>query len=1041
MKNCTHPLYNLLMVLFCYAVWLPTYAQQPTNQEKTVTGTVTDENDKPLPGVNVLVKGTTVGTVTDVEGDYRLIAPGDAEMLVLSSVGYTSTEISIGDRTVIDVSMDPNIQSLSEVVVIGYGEVKKANLTGSVAKITDQAIESRPIADLGEAFQGQLAGVRAQSTSGRPGEAPTIRIRGSNSINGNSEPLYVIDGVPRDNMEDLNPNDISSIQILKDAASTSIYGARGGNGVVLIETKNGSGKPSINFQSYVGISQAERMLDNMTGEEFVAYNIYRRNVDYLREGGSMSDPMSERPVGQQIPDFWLTQTDFVDWQDEVLRNAPLQNYSLSASASGDMGSIFFSFGYLDQEGILIETGAKRINARLNASMNVNERMRAGLNLSVANAHQFGENGNTKDKALQWALNTSPLMRLDQGTEAWGYPTDVGATPVNVVERLRRTTEDNKDTRILASLWGEYDIIDGLTFRSQYSNAYDATIFEYFLPADVNYGRPSLGRAYSYKTTEWTVQNTLTYDKTLEDHHVNVLLGQAATQEDYLRIRAQATDYPYETIETLNVATTPTRGDSEKYTYSTASYFGRISYDFRDKYLLTASVRRDGSSRFGTNQKWGLFPALTAGWKLSEEPFMQGANWITLLKPRVSWGKSGNDRIGNYQSLALLTTGATTSWGGNIVPGVAPANIPNPDLKWEATRSVDVGLDFNGFNNRLQLSADYYVNTTQDLLFNVTIPNTNGFGSYLTNLGSVQNRGWELDVTTYNVSGNFNWSTSFNLARNRNEVLDMGDLDEIITSGGFGSYFLTEVGGPISQFYALETDGLLMPEDFDAEGNATVPIIAGQEEGGNKFIDQDGDGMINSNDYVGRGSNLPDLIYGVTNRLSYKNLSLSVLIQGQVGGEIEWLGARGLDGVWGGQNVLARWLRSYKPDFEALYGPGENPIPTEYIEEHGIDMSWDGRTRYPYGANDDNSDDRIYSTTFLRVKNITLSYNVPSRILDKVTLGAARIYVSLDNLKTFSDYPSYTLESNTRGNNTTRMGLDYITYPLSRRAVVGVNVTF
>ena len=1036
MNICTSLFRNLLSVLLCCGVLSQTYAQQ-----KTITGQVTDENNESLPGVNVLVKNSTLGTVTDMDGNYRLNAPNDAETLVFSSIGYTTQEAPLDNRTVVDVSMAPNVQSLSEVVVIGDGEVKKANLTGSIAKITDRAIEDRPVANLGEAFQGQLAGVRAQSTSGRPGEAPTIRIRGANSINGNSEPLYVIDGVPRDNMADLNPNDIASIQILKDAASTSIYGARGGNGVVLIETKNGSGKPSISFQSYVGISQAEKMLDNMNGEEFVAYNIYRRNVDYLREGGSMSDPMADRPVEQQIPDFWLTQTDFTNWQDEVLRNAPLQNYSLSASASGDLGSIFFSLGYLDQEGILIETGAERLNARLNASMNINERMRAGLNLSVASAYQYGENGNTKDKALQWALNTSPLMRLDEGTEEWGYPTDVGATPVNVVERLRGTTEENRDTRILASLWGEYDILDGLTFRSQLSQSYDATMQEYFLPANINNGRATTGRARSWATTEWTIQNTLTYDKSFNDHHINALLGQAATEQNYFRVRADATGYPYETIETLNVATTPTRGDSEKNTYTTASYFGRISYDFQDKYLFTASVRRDGSSRFGADRQWGLFPALTAGWKISEEPFMQGVTWVDLLKPRISWGKSGNDRIGNYQALALLTTDATTSWGGSIAPGVAPDNIPNPDLQWEATRSVDVGLDFNGFDNRLQLSADYYVNTTQDLLFNVTIPNTNGFGSYLTNLGSVENRGWELDVTTYNVNGNFNWSTSFNLARNRNKVLDMGGIEEIISSGGFGSYFLTEVGGPISQFYALVTDGLLLPEDFDAEGNATVPVITGQEEGGHKFIDQDGDGMINSNDYVGRGSNLPDLIYGVTNRLSYKNLSLSVLIQGQVGGEIEWLGSRGFDGVWGGNNVLSRWVRSYKPDFEALYGPGENPIPTEYIEKHGIDMSWDGRTRYPYGADDDNSDDRIYSTTFLRVKNITLSYNVPSRILDKVTLGAARIYVSLDNLKTFSDYPAYTLESNTYGDNTQQMGLDYITYPLSRRAVVGLNVTF
>lgn len=1014
-------------------------------QQKRITGKVIDNTGQALPGVTVVIKGSATGTVTNIDGEYSLSEIPDGATLVFSFVGMLTHEVEVGSQTTINVTMQVDAIGLEEVVAIGYGSVKRSNLTSSVSKMTDEGISERPLASVGEAFQGQLAGVRAQASSGMPGEELSIRIRGVNTITGDSNPLYIIDGIPRDNMSDINPSDIASIQILKDAASTSIYGARGGNGVVLIETKRGTGttKPIITFESYYGISQAERKMENMNGPEFVAYQSYLRNLSYLRSGGSMSDPMTDRPLGQRIPDFWYTTTEFTDWQDEVLQNAPIQNYNLSAAAKGDIGNIYFSAGYLDQDGILVYTGYKRFNSRLNASMNISKDFQVGVNVSTSTATRSGQTGNSKDRALHSAINASPLMRTDQGTEAWGRPTsnEIGSNPYNPVETQRQTYDDRRYQSVLSSFWGEYEILKGLTFKSQYSYSFDGYDREYFRPYDISKRAPR-GQVYYNKDTEWTWQNTFTYDRDFGDHNINVLAGTSASEKKGFDIRTYATGYPYETLYTLNLASTPVDANSWKRSYNTASYFGRVSYDYKEKYLLTASLRRDGSSRFGPNKKWGMFPSVTTGWKMSEEAFMEGADWVSLLKPRVSWGMAGNDRIGDYRYESLLSLPAT-SWNDQLVLGVAPGNIANPDLQWETTTTLNVGLDFTGFNNRVQLNVDYYHNKTEDLLFNVNIPTTNGFGSILKNLGSIENRGWEIDLTTFNVSNpDFKWTTNLNLSRNRNKILSMGDLTELVVTGSYGAAYINIVGQPVSQFYYLESNGILGPDDFDAQGNPLVPIRAGAEEGNVKYVNHDdSDQVINSSDRIPQGNNLPDLIFGMTNRFSYKGFDLSVLLNGQVGGKILWLGARGFDGNWGNQNVLKHWLQSYKVDFEAKYGQGENPIPTEYIEKYGIDMSWDGKTPKPVGSYTAEDDRMIYDTSFLRVKNVTLSYTMPKTILTNTPLKSVRLYVSVDNLMTFSDYPGFNPESNTYGNSNTKAGTDYITVPLNRRIIGGVAVTF
>ena len=1011
-----------------------------------VSGQVLDENGAPVGGAFVSVVGTTNGTTTDAQGNWTLTAP-KGSTLEISFLGFVSETVTVTGPGNITLVLKQDSQFLDEIVVVGYGSVKKVNLTGSVAKITDDAMKDRPIATIGEAFQGQIAGVYSSAASGgQPGEDLSIRIRGINTINGVSNPLYVIDGVPRDNMSDLNPSDIASIQVLKDASSTAIYGSRGASGVILIETKQGTGKPTVTFDAYYGFQSPERTMDLQQGYEYVAQEMYIRNLQHLRKGGSMSDPMSSRAAADQIPSWWLTKDTFTDWQSEVLRTAPIQNYQISASAKGDMGSIFMSAGYMDQDGILVGSDYTKANGRVNASLNITKKLRVGVNLGVSRSVHNMAGGGGKESALHHAIIHSPLVDRDAATRDNGIPsaTEVGEIFPSPYLRLVQITDQSEYTRVNAAVWGELEIIDGLTFKSQYSTTYDGRKYEYFLPGNINRnGYKTEGDSNAYRTDNWMLQNTLTYEKSFGKHNINALLGQSAEKQNYFVISAAATGWTYENLTTLNLASTPTTASTSKDGFSNASFFGRFSYNYDEKYLFTASVRRDGSSRFGANHKWGTFPAVSVGWKINKEEFMKNIDWISLLKVRASWGKAGNDNMGsNYPSVAALGT-YNTVWNGTLVSGAAASNMPNADLKWEATKSLNFGVDFAAFKNRLQMSVDYYINDTEDLLFSQPVPYTTGFPSYTTNIGAVRNSGIEFDLTSTNVvAGDFTWSSNVNLSHNTNKVTDLGGQQTLdVTS--WGQMYRTEVGKPLSQFLAYKTIGLLTADCFDASGNATVPIMAGQEEGNYRYQDTNNDGKITADDMVVCGNNFPDLTYGITNKFAYKGLELSVLVQGQIGGEIMYIGGRHNNLGNSGRNSYRHWLTSYKPDFEALYGAGENPIPVEYCKQHGIDMSWDGKTPFAFGQSGGGiaDDNRIYSTTYLRIKNITLAYNLPANLLKKVNIKGAKIYAAMDNVYIFTDYIGYTPESNTNGNGTTRLGVDYSTYPLSRRLIFGASLTF
>ncbi|MBR1575498.1 MAG: TonB-dependent receptor [Bacteroidales bacterium] len=1021
-------------------------AVSATAQTLNVKGRVVDETLSPVPGAFVTDRANkNNGTTTDLDGRFSLDVASSGTVEV-SFMGYATAVVPVNGQDHLTVTLEPDVQALKDVVVVGYGSVKKSDLTYAVAKMTDDQFKERAFSTMSEAFQGMLSGVRASAQNGVPGEELTIRIRGTNTINGDSSPLYVIDGIPSDDMTDISASDIASVQILKDAAATSIYGSRGGNGVVLIETKQGTAsKPTVNFGAWFGFQQVEKTLDMMSGPEWVAYNTFRRNLSYKRAGGSLKTSMEERPAQYQIPSYWMEATEYSDWQDIVFRLAPIQEYTLSFSEKNKNGSTYASVGYLDQQGIVVGSSYNRMNGRINKTVKVGPSLTLGLNMNFSSSNQDGAGASGKEAALHHALQVTPLMKLDEGTRDLGFPENIGMTYPNPLIRLQSTTALTQLFSWGGTLSAEYLITKNLRFKSQYGRSHAGKTYELFEPGNIAYstGFITNGRSYANKKDKWVLQNTLSFNLKASRHTLDAVLGQSAEQMHFYQIETAATGWPYETVSTLNVATTPTLSSTRRNTYSGLSFFGRGSWNYDDRYLLTASLRYDGSSRFGANTKWGLFPSLSGGWKISSEPFMKHQSTISLLKLRASYGVAGNDRIGDYKYIPMLGS-YNASWNGKKVPGLASANISNPDLQWERTRSLDLGLDISLWQNRVQLNADWYDNITDNLLFEVPIPMTSGYSSYTENVGSIRNRGWEVDLTTFNLQGAFNWQTSLNLSHNYNVVLDMGDIKSFTTLA-YDGVFLTAVGGPVSQYYCYQADGLLTAEDIAAG----VPIMEGQREGNPKYVDRSKDGKITEDDYIPQGSSLPDLTWGLTNKFVWKGFDLSIFIQGQFGGKVTFLGARQYDNGAGGStsstNQFSHWLNGWKPDFDALYGEDENPIPREYLEAHGISMEWDGTTpNICYGKYSQNDTRRLYDATYVRIKNVTLGYDFPMKALHAKHIKALRAYLSADNLKTFSDYPGFNPEANDTsagGNNTTRQGIDYSTYPLCRRLILGVNIKF
>ncbi len=1039
----------LLIVAFTLSFPLLSLAQQ-----KQITGTVTDESGSGVPDVTVSVKGSNISTRTDASGRFEIGVPPEMKKieLVFTHVNFAEQTISFTGGAV-NVSLQNSTKRLDEVVVIGYGTQKKRDITGAVAKMNASNLDERPITRVDQALIGQLAGVRVKQTSGVPGRGLSVQIRGTGSITANNEPLYVIDGFPLEvssqnvnggfttgnPLDNINPNDIESIEVLKDASAAAIYGSRGSNGVVLISTKKGkAGKAKMSFNMYAGYNEVLRKLDMLSPQEWVDRSMEMINYNWTHSGtGRTADQTTAQRktilgsqttnVNLMIDDRWLLPDHaglmYVDWQDEFFKKGPVQNYQLSAAGGNEYVKYYLSGNYLDQNGITYGVTNKMYSARANVEVKASDKFRFGLNLAPTYSVINDPGVDGKDNLTHIAASLSPVVEANAGlltgvapytTYAWGN------TRVSPVEAAKQTIGETKLFRTIGTIYGDLTIIPRLVFRSSLNlDNSDATTKSY-TPFAVNLNRVAVGRLIGYKRLNFVNENTLSYNKTFSlKHNVSAVGGFSYSTFKFDNSQINGGTFTSNDVTTLNAATTGSSGFSNETKNVLISYFARAQYDYESKYLLSASIRRDGSSKFGSNTKWGVFPAFSAGWRVSEEKFMQSINIISELKLRGSWGVTGNNGYsGDYNSIGLLTF-ANSSFGGVVANGQIPnpLNFPNPNLSWEESETMNLGFDLGLFQDRIFTSFDIYSKRNSDLLLGIPVPTASGFTTALTNIGKVLNKGWEVEIATRNiVNRSVTWNTSMNLSHNRNEIEQLGPNNTpILFNGGFDiDHSILMVGQPMYSLFLVKEVGILSTKDIADN----YPRFGNEEAGDPKYFDANKDGKIDANDRVLMGGPNPDYVWGITNTVAFKGFDLNFLVQGQWGGLIYSMFGRAVDRTGQGyqDNALASYVNRWKsPADDNKTGLTQKAASTF------------GRIK---------NTDWMYPSDYWRVRNITLGYNLGGLIKNKKIISVARIYITAEN---FFGGDKYKGGWNPEAVNTT--GEDYGSFPLSKGFIGGINLTF
>lgn len=1013
-------------------------------QEKTITGKVSSADGEILPGVNVLIKGTTAGTVTDADGNYTLGVPNANAVLVFSFIGFSPEEVIVADRSVINVSLTPSLETLSEVIVIGYGTVKKSDLTGSVSSIKADELKAVPTTSFDQALQGRAAGVQVVQTSGQPGAEASIRIRGISSINAGNEPLYVIDGMlvttntndvtpgggvgssPRIGpLSAINPNDIESIEILKDASATAIYGSRGTNGVVLITTKRGKkGTSVVNFESYYGFQEPSKKLDLLNASQFAEFvNEARTN------GGQLPEYVNPQNLGEGT-----------DWQKEIFRTAPMQNYQLSFSGGSDKTQYAISGGYFGQDGIVINTDFKRYSFRTNINTELSKKFSVGTNMMFAYTRGTAVNTGLQmitPGVIGAALGMNPILPVYDPNRDGGYTyeNDRGIVIGNPVAEAREHTALSTNGRILGNAEARYKIVEALEFKS--SIGIDATFAKdrSFAPRWLKSAQGSKGEAgiASLDAITWLNENTLTLNKDVgSNSNINAVLGYTIQEFNNERLASYVFDIadPRMGYHNLRGGTNPQPPINGESRWSMMSYLGRVQYSLNSKYIFTVTGRVDASSKFSKNNKYGFFPSGAVAWRISEESFMQPlSDVISDLKLRGSLGIIGNQAIGPYESLALVAPyGEGVFNNGNtytFYTSSQPSGYSNPNLKWETTRQFNVGLDAGFFRDRIQVTADYFQKYTYDLLLGTPIPSTTGFGTTLLNIGNIKNRGFDVELRTINTTGAVKWNTAFNISRYRNEVTKLAkDTDVMLGSG-----LILREGEPIGTFYGLQFDGIFQSDEeaengvvLNGQQNTPANALTRARAGDRKYRNINGDQVINEQDRTIIGNALPDFTWGLNNTVSYMNFNLSVFIQGSHGNDMANFNALALEDFRGVQNISAEaGLNRWTPE-----NPG-NRYPRA-LANRTIDVGTF-------------SSSAIEDASYVRLKNITLGYDLPSSVLGRIKARSLRIYVSATNLVTLTDYSGFDPEGSSYGTSTAMPGVDQGRYPLTKTYLLGLNIGF
>lgn len=990
------------------------HAQQ---QAKTVTGTVTDVSGEPIIGANIRIKGTTTGTITDIDGNFSIKAEPQS-VIEVSYIGYLTQETVINNQKSIRFLLKEDTKTLDEVVVIGYGVQKKADLTGSVANINTEKLNTQSNANIGQALQGKIAGVDIVSQGGAPGSGTRIMVRGIGTLN-NASPLYIVDGMYMNSIDHINPNDIASIDVLKDASSAAIYGSRAANGVIIVTTKEGSnteGKPIIDLSVNLGISTASKFLDMLDAKGWAEVTTIARQA-IGKPALDMATDLANKPDN--------------DWQDIMFRPALMQNYNLAVKGGGKYSTYYTGLGYFNQDGIVKGTNYQRYNIQ---SKNDYKRgiFSAGTNLIISFSHDKPLHQELRGGMIGTILQSVPTLEKYDDTREGGYGGTYGDV-VNIPHPLAIIDDNimdryNENVKIFANLYAQIELFKGLKYKLNLTPDFSFERYKNYLNKyDFGLATNSITQLTERQRRRRNilVENLLTFDRTFGEHKISALAGYTYQDSRFRHIQAYGEGLP-QGLEEIDAATTNRSNEGNSWRSVLTSILGRVFYSYQNKYLFTATIRRDGSSKFGKNNRYGYFPSFSLGWNVAEEKFMENVHWLDQLKLRGGYGVLGNQEIDNYQYSSTITTGINYPDGnGGLLQGAFPKNFANPDIKWEETAMTNVGIDFMAFNNRLSLTADYYVKNTKDILLTVPIPiSSGGANDPIRNAGKIRNNGFEfnlgwMDQPNPDISYGINLIGSFN----KNKVIAMGSESGSIKGGSTNQNITTsetKAGYPIGGYWLISTAGYFnSQEEVDAYAKDGKKIQPAAEPGDIKFVDANNDGVINDDDRVFQGSPFPDFTFALNGNMRYKNFDLSIGLQGVLGNKIYNATRQTLEDVTKDSNFLASCLDYWTPENKNASHPR---------------LTWDDPNRNTRAE----SDRYLENGSYLRLRSVQLGYTFPQTWF-KGAIQHARVYINAENLFTITSYSGYSPDVN--ADNANYRGFDNFIYPTNRTFMLGLNVTF
>lgn len=1067
--NCfmkKNPAYYLLSIVLSFCM-LSSFGQSIE-----IKGKVQSVQKEVLEGVTVLLKGTKFTAVTQADGSFTIKVPDNKARLVFSYTGYASLEQPVGNQTFLTVFLKDSVAGLNDVVVVGYGSVKRKDVTGSLASVNMADMNKAPVRSFDEALAGRVAGVQVTSSDGQPGAGINIVIRGANSISQDNSPLYVIDGFPIEgaNNNTINPQDIETFDVLKDASATAIYGARGANGVIIITTKKGkTGPPVVSLNSYYGVQKATKLMELMSPYEFVKYQLeYNTNRDpFVTGSGATPTPYQLYLSGGTTMDYYKDTAQAIDWQNGVLRTAGMLSNSLSVNGGNDRTKYAVSGSVFNQDGILINSNYKRYQGRVVLDQKVNDKLKVGINANYSYLLQAGmspgETNNSATSNIMYSVwGYRPVSPSKASQQAIGVSDqsansytdqDVSSTNdyrFNPIINLQNLVRNKRTTNIVANAYAEYTIVPNLVLRV--TGGINSSILrnEQFNSSKTSYGNSLLtssganGSIVYNESSTWLNENYLTYNKRInKDHQLNVVAGVTEQGNKTSAYGTSAILVPNEKLGTSGLSEgTPLSITSTSSLWTAASFLARVNYSFKSKYLFTASYRADGSSRFSADNHWGYFPSGAFAWKFTDEKFMKSLHAITDGKLRVSYGNTANNRVSDFAYLATYSQSASTSsvytFNNTPITGAVPATIGNDKLKWETTSQVDIGLDLSLLKDRINLTADVYRKTTKDLLLNASLPTSTGYSTVFKNIGSVRNQGLELTLGTVNVQGkNFSWNSSFNISFNGNKVLGLSEGQETLlstiawdNSWSTVPAYIAKIGKPLGLMYGYVWDGVYQYSDFNkttagtyilkdnvtTNGNARASI----QPGDIKYKDLNGDKVVNTSDYTVIGRGLPVHTGGFTNNFTYKGFDLSVFFQWSYGNDIQNTNNLVFSG-----NALGR---SYFNQFSSYQNrwTATNTNTDQFRVGGYYGGGYSSRT--------------VENGSYLRLKTVSLGYNLPQPLLTKWKVKALRLYASAQNLFTITGYSGQDPEVNTY-NSVLTGGFDYSAYPRARTVTVGINASF